>query len=201
MAAISQMTSSIAFYWMKMFEFRLKFHWSVFLPIQLTIFQHWFRYKLGADKAASHYLNRWWFDYWRIYASLGLSELKAPSAHQTARMLYDTCVGYMCKFQTRMKGNRCHMSTSSLWCLSIFFHVKRNVKSWNYWDVLRYESIEMKKNVSLPLHEGHKNMKTLQRIVLPHTLNHEYSLVSHKKDVYCIYFNHHIGFHLTRAIT
>ena len=35
---ISQTTFS-----MKMFEFRLKFHWSLFPRVQLTIFQHWFR--------------------------------------------------------------------------------------------------------------------------------------------------------------
>ena len=28
---------------MKMFEFRLKFQWSLFLRVQLTVFQHWFR--------------------------------------------------------------------------------------------------------------------------------------------------------------
>ena len=28
---------------MKMFTFRLKFHWSLFLRVQLIIFQHWFR--------------------------------------------------------------------------------------------------------------------------------------------------------------
>ena len=43
MAAISQTTFSNAFSWMKMDEFRLKFHWSLFLRCQLTIFQHWFR--------------------------------------------------------------------------------------------------------------------------------------------------------------
>ena len=32
-----------AFSWMKMFEFRFKFHWILFPRIQLTIFQHWFR--------------------------------------------------------------------------------------------------------------------------------------------------------------
>ena len=41
--AISQTTLSNAFSWMKMLEFRLKFHWSLFLRVQLTIFQHWFR--------------------------------------------------------------------------------------------------------------------------------------------------------------
>ena len=59
--------------WMNMLKFRLKFHWSLFLRFQLTIFQHWFRL---ADQATSHYLNQWWIVYWRIYASLGLNELK-----------------------------------------------------------------------------------------------------------------------------
>ena len=40
---ISQTTFSNAFSSMKMFEFRLKFHWSLFPRVQLTIFQHWFR--------------------------------------------------------------------------------------------------------------------------------------------------------------
>ena len=36
--AILQTTFSNAFSWMKMFEFRLQFHWSLFLKVQLTIF-------------------------------------------------------------------------------------------------------------------------------------------------------------------
>ena len=43
MATVSQTTLSNAFSWMKMLEFRLRFHWSLFLRVQLTIFQHWFR--------------------------------------------------------------------------------------------------------------------------------------------------------------
>ena len=75
MDAISQTIFSSAFSWMKMFEFRLKFHWSLFLKVQLTIFQHWFRKWLGAVQATSHYLNQWWLVYRRIYASSGLNEL------------------------------------------------------------------------------------------------------------------------------
>ena len=75
MDAISQTTFSNAFSWMKMFEFRLKFHWSLFPMVQLTIFQHWFRLWLGAVQATSHYLNQRWLVYRRIYASLGLNEL------------------------------------------------------------------------------------------------------------------------------
>ena len=43
MAAVFQTTFSNAFSWMKMYEFRLKFHWSLFLGVQLAIFQHLFR--------------------------------------------------------------------------------------------------------------------------------------------------------------
>ena len=43
MDAISQTTFSNAFSWMKMLEFRLKFHWRLFPRVQLTISQHWFR--------------------------------------------------------------------------------------------------------------------------------------------------------------
>ena len=43
MAVISQTILVNAFSWMEMLKFRLKFHWSLFLRVQLTIFQHWFR--------------------------------------------------------------------------------------------------------------------------------------------------------------
>ena len=40
---ISQTTFSNEFSSIKMFEFRLRFHWSLFPRVQLTIFQHWLR--------------------------------------------------------------------------------------------------------------------------------------------------------------
>ena len=40
---ISQTTFSNVFYAMKMFEFRLKFHWCLFPRVQFTKFQPWFR--------------------------------------------------------------------------------------------------------------------------------------------------------------
>ena len=61
--------------WMKILEFQLKFHWSFFLRVQLTIVHHWFRWWLGAGQATSHYLKQWWLDYRRICVSLGLNEL------------------------------------------------------------------------------------------------------------------------------
>ena len=43
MAAIFQTTLSNAFSWMKMYKFRLRFHWSLFPRVQLAIYQYWFR--------------------------------------------------------------------------------------------------------------------------------------------------------------
>ena len=42
-AAASQKMFSNTFSWVKMYEFWLKFHWSLFPGVQLTIFHHWFR--------------------------------------------------------------------------------------------------------------------------------------------------------------
>ena len=60
MATILQ-TFSNAFSWIKMYKFRLRFHWSFFPRVEFTIFQHWFRWWLGAVQATSHYLNQWWY--------------------------------------------------------------------------------------------------------------------------------------------
>ena len=43
MAAVSQTTFSNAFSWLKILEFRLRFHWSLFLRVQLTII------RIGSD--------------------------------------------------------------------------------------------------------------------------------------------------------
>ena len=60
MAAIFQTTISNAFSLIRMYKFRLIFHWSLLPRVQLTIFQHWFRWWLGAVQATSHYLNQCW---------------------------------------------------------------------------------------------------------------------------------------------
>ena len=71
MAAIFQTTFSNAFSWMEMNdEFWLRFRWSLFISFQLTIFQHWFRWWLGAGQATSHCLKQWWLIHWCIYVSL-----------------------------------------------------------------------------------------------------------------------------------
>ena len=76
MPDILQMTFSNAFSCMKMYEFRLRFYWKLFERFQITTSQHWFRTWLDADQATSHYVSQWWFVYWRLYASLGLDELR-----------------------------------------------------------------------------------------------------------------------------
>ena len=81
MDAISQTPFSKAFSWIEMYEFWLRSHWSLFLKVQLTIFQHWFRQWLSAGQVTSHCLNQWWLIYWCIYASLSLSELNGPNTH------------------------------------------------------------------------------------------------------------------------
>ena len=72
MAAIVQTIFSNAFSGMEMYEFWLRSHWSLFLSVQLTILQHWFRWWLGAGQVTNHCLNQWWSIYWHIYVSLGL---------------------------------------------------------------------------------------------------------------------------------
>ena len=75
MVAIFQTTFSNTFSWMKMEEFRLRFHWSLFLRVQLTTVQHWFRQRFDTGQVTSHCLNQWWLIYRCIYASLGINEL------------------------------------------------------------------------------------------------------------------------------
>ena len=93
---ISQTTFSSAFSWMKMFQLRLKFHWSLFPRVQLAIIQHWFRKWLGAVQATSHYLNQWWSVYWRIYASLGLAQLF--QWRPNCQLMPSNCIGKSTQF-------------------------------------------------------------------------------------------------------
>ena len=55
-----QMIFSNAFSSVKKLGLWLKFHWSLFPGIQLTISHHWFRWWLGPDQGTSGYLNQWW---------------------------------------------------------------------------------------------------------------------------------------------
>ena len=60
MVAILQMTFSNWLSWMKPGVFLFKFHWVLFLMVQLTINHQCLRQWLGADQVTSHYLSHWW---------------------------------------------------------------------------------------------------------------------------------------------
>ena len=55
-----QTTLSNACFSIEMFEFQLKFHWSVFLRVQLTISQQRLKQWLGAEQPTSHFMNQCW---------------------------------------------------------------------------------------------------------------------------------------------
>ena len=77
-----QTTFSNAFSWMEMIEFRFKLHskCSMFLTVQLTISQHWFRPWPGAEPLSEPTLSRF---HLRIYAALGGDKLLYHS-HKTS---------------------------------------------------------------------------------------------------------------------
>ena len=137
MAAISQMTLSNAFSWMKMLEFRLRFHWSLFLRVQLTTIQHWFRQWLGAGQATSHYLNQWWLDHWRIYASIGLNELSKI-------WWMKECYHHQCQWLQDQGLNSSSMRISTL-----KIHVHNHVHISKYCMNQGYVNYEKNSNISL----------------------------------------------------
>ena len=55
-------------------HFQMHFEWkcmiasllNLFLRVQLTTFEHWFKYWLGAGQATSHCLNQCWLIHWHI---------------------------------------------------------------------------------------------------------------------------------------
>ena len=89
MVTILQTTFSNRFSRMKMYEFQLKFHWSLFLRVKLTIYHHWFRYWLDPSQATNNYLKQWWLVNQCIYVWLGCNGLKLCHMKQK----YISCVG------------------------------------------------------------------------------------------------------------
>ena len=73
MTAIFQATFSDAFSWMKMYKFRSRFHWSLFLRVQLTIFQHCFIIWINVD-----------ISYRRIYECVTRPQWVNPSGAEMA---------------------------------------------------------------------------------------------------------------------
>ena len=94
------------FSWMKMCEFRFIYYWSLFMRVQLIIFQHLFRKWLGTDQARSHYLNNdgpFSDPYMRHSASMSLwqpcdkiaalghplPDIRCPGAGKVDRVVYN----------------------------------------------------------------------------------------------------------------
>ena len=48
--------------------------------------------QIMAWRRPSHHLNQWWFDYWRISASLGLNELKRLLEHQNKKLYFQLAI-------------------------------------------------------------------------------------------------------------
>ena len=117
MAVILQTAFLSAFSSMTMHEFWLKVHWSLFLTVQLTIFQHWFRWWLGAYQATSHYLNQWWLDYRQIYRPRwGLNKMAAIVLLTCSTAFSGKQKSlYWWKFQ---RGIYLNNTDSFLWCIN-----------------------------------------------------------------------------------
>ena len=110
MATVSQTTFSSAFSWSKMFEFRMQFDWSLFLRVQLTISQHWFRQWLGAYQATSHYLNQSGLPYRRVYHCICVTR---------PQQVIGICLDLISPFGsgiTEVYNIRHQESTTTLWC-------------------------------------------------------------------------------------
>ena len=82
MATISQIIFPDVFSWMKSFVFSLKFYWSLFLRVQLTITQHCLDHGLVPNRQQAIIWTNADMIYWRIYVALGGDELsKFTAAH------------------------------------------------------------------------------------------------------------------------
>ena len=81
MDTISQRTFSNAFSLMKMFEFQLKFHWGLFLRVQLTTNEHW----LGNGLAPNRWQAITWTNddpvQWRITRPQWVNPLRPSDAY------------------------------------------------------------------------------------------------------------------------
>ena len=76
MTAISQTTLSITFSSMRMLEFRLKFQLSLFLRVQSQYSSIGSDNGLSPNRRQAIILTNDGLSFWRIYASLGLNELR-----------------------------------------------------------------------------------------------------------------------------
>ena len=104
-ATISQTTFSNAFSGMKMYVWiSFKISLTFVLRFEWMIFHHLLRYWLGADQATSRYLNQWWLNYWRIYASLGPNELNTDETFSDGQTI---CLMILNKSPDFLQNHQC----------------------------------------------------------------------------------------------
>ena len=148
MDAISQTTFSNAFYWVKMYGFRLKFHWSLFLRVQLTIFQHWFQimaWRRPGDKPLSKAMMvnlpthicvtrpQWVNNYESVNIYLGKGQkclplvTTGPTHAKLVSLTSPCCSGWPCPMNT-FKANNGSLDPGV--GDERFFRFKRN--AWNF---------------------------------------------------------------------
>ena len=72
MATISQTIFSNAFSRTKTVDFQVKVRRNMFLVVQLTIIEHWFRLCLASNRRQANIGTNGDLVYWRMYTSLGL---------------------------------------------------------------------------------------------------------------------------------
>ena len=92
-AAMSQMTFSTAFSWMKMCVFRLTFHWNLFLKFESTISQLWFQkmdWRRLGDKSISESTMASLLMHICVTRSQWVNELRCWFSISSADMLQST---------------------------------------------------------------------------------------------------------------
>ena len=72
-----------------------------------------------SEQAPSHYLNQWWLDYRRIYASLGLNELRTRSIWYRSNVVLYYMIGKIASGQhetkvAEHKNTTCHIKVKRL---------------------------------------------------------------------------------------
>ena len=86
MTAIFQTTFSHDFFLMKRREFRLRFHWRLFLGVQSTLFRQCIDNGLAPVRRQAIIWTNDGLVYWHKHASLGLNELR-PKPYATSKNL------------------------------------------------------------------------------------------------------------------
>ena len=93
MAVISQTTFSNALSWMKKLDIWLKFHWRLFLRVELIMTQHWFSNGLALNRRQAIIWSNADPFQWCLYVALGGDELRMDIACKHGQMVLHHGVG------------------------------------------------------------------------------------------------------------